>query len=208
MEETKYKVDLENYKYKNMYQRFVTDKNAALVLTGTFDISKVFKLKKKHSLNAMLCYCILTTGQQIEQFHYAIKEDGLYYYKNVKVNAVLNGKDGNLYYGDYRYFDNFLDFEKEYLRVNKYCSENCTHLSEDTGALLSTSAMIQFPFDSIVTSLLHDFWDSFFTWGAYKKKNFKTYLSITLRVHHAVIDGQTAGKFFKKLQETFNNFKI
>ena len=178
-------------------------------MAGSFDISNVLKQKKKgHSLNAILCYCVLQAAQNVEDFHYSIKEDGLYYYKNMKVNAVINGKDGLLYYADYKYFDNFKDFEIEYNRVNEYCSENCTHFQEDTGNLIATSAIVGFPFTSISLGMSKTFWDNFLMWGKYEKKGFKKKLNISLRFHHATIDGQAAGRFYNELQKQFDLIKL
>ena len=60
-------------------------------VTGNFDITNVYKQKQKgHSLNALLCYCVLQAAQKVDEFHYSIKEDGLYYYDYVKTNAVVN----------------------------------------------------------------------------------------------------------------------
>ena len=81
----KQKVDIEKYKYKDMYKRFMMDDNPAVCVSGTFDISNLVKIKKKgHSLNALICYCLMQAGQNIDEFHYMIKEDGLYYYDDIK----------------------------------------------------------------------------------------------------------------------------
>ena len=126
----------------------------------------------------------------------------------MKSNAVVNGKDGLLYYADYKYFDNFLDFEKEYKRVNKYCYDNCSHFQEDTGSLISTSAIIGFPFTSISLDVSVSFWDNFVMWGSFETKGFKKKLSISLRFHHATIDGQCAARYFNELQKQFNSIKL
>jgi chloramphenicol O-acetyltransferase type A len=209
MSNIKHKVDLKKYKYKDMYERFMKEPSPSVCVTGTFDITNVYKQKKKgHSLNALLCYCILHAAQNIEEFHYSIKEDGLYYYEKMKTNAVVNGKDGLLYYADYKYYDNFQDFEKEYKRVNKYCYDNCTNFQEDTGSLIGTSAIPGFPFTSISLDVSVSFWDNFIMWGSYETKGFKKKLNISLRFHHATIDGQRAALFFNELQQKLNTIKL
>jgi len=205
----KIKVNLKSFEGAPMYERFVKEPSPSVCVTGKFDVTNLYKNKKKgHSFNAMMCYCILQAAQNIKEFHYSIKEDGLYYYENVKTNAVINGIDGQLYYADYKYYDNFIDFEKEYYRVNEYCSKNCTHLQEDTGALIATSANVAYPFESITLETATDFWDNFLIWGKFVKKMFKVTLNISLRFHHATIDGQHAAMFFNELQTQINNFKI
>lgn len=203
------KVDLNTYPKKVMYDMFINEASPSVCVTGKFDITNVWKQKKKgHSLNCLLCYCILHAAQNIEDFHYAIKEDGLYYYENMKTNAVVNGKDGQLYYADYKYSDNYLEFEKEYKRVTNYCYENCTCFIEDTGAQIATSAIIDYPFTAISLDVSSDFWDHYVMWGKYESKLFKKTLNMTLRFHHATIDGQCAARFFNELQKQFNTIKV
>lgn len=205
----KEKVDLNNYKYKKMFERFIKERNQSVCVTGCFDVTTLYNYKSEHSFNAMLCYCILQAAQKIDEYHYSIDENNdLYHYENVKVNAVVNGIDGNLYYADYKYFDNFIDFEKEYIRVNDYCKNNCVHYKVDTGALIGTSAMINYPFTSFSIGCSDIFWDNFMLWGSYIKNENNVQLYMTLRFHHATIDGQHAGLFFSELQRQMNEFKL
>ena len=209
MSGNKIKVDLDKFEGRRMYERFLVEPSPSVCVTGRFDITNLFKIKKKgHSLNALLCYCIMQTAQKIKAFHYSIKEDGLYYYENVKTNAVIIGKDGQHYYVDYKYYDNFVDFEKEYKRVNSYCSENCVHLQEDTGALIATSTILSYPFTSVSIDISTTFWDNFVIWGKFQKKGFKKILDISMRFHHATIDGQAAGNYFALLQKNIKELRI
>lgn len=204
----KEKIDLNTYENANRYNRFINEPSPSVCVSGNFDITNIYKQKLKgHKLNALLCYCVLQAAQNIKEFHYSIKEDGLYYYKNVKTNAVVNGIDGKLYYADYKYYDTFEEFEKEYDKINEYCYSKCTHYQEDTGALIGTSAIVGYPFTSISLDISPKFWDNFILWGKYVKKLFKTTLNISLRFHHATIDGQRAAQFFNELQKQFNTLK-
>ena len=45
-------------------------------------------------------------------------------------------------------------------------------------------------------------------WGSYETKGFKKKLNISLRFHHATIDGQRAALFFNELQKQFNSIKL
>ena len=141
-------------------------------------------------------------------YHYQILSDGLYRYQNVKVNAVVMGSDNQLYFGDFKYANNFKDFNKEYKRVLEYCYKNNCHFIEDTGSLMATSAVINYPFESFSYGMSPTFGDNFLMWGKYKKKFLKKELNITLRFHHALIDGQHAGMFFNELQKQISNLKI
>lgn len=208
--ETKQKVDISQYKHSEMYQRFIKEKTPGVCVTGKFDVTNIRRInkRKKHKFNALLCFAVMQAAQKCDDFHYQINPDGLYYYQNVKVNSVVRGDDGGLYNAEYKYTDNFYEFEKNYLAIREYCKTQCKHYSEDTGALISTSAMIGFPFESAAVNLSDIFIANFLVWSSYKKSFFKTYLNITLRFHHATIEGQAAALFFKTLQEEIKNLKI
>ena len=82
------------------------------------------------------------------------------------------------------------------------------NFQEDTGALIGTSAIPSFPFTSISLDISISFWDNFILWGGYEKKGLKKKLNISLRFHHATIDGQCAAKYFNELQKQFNSIKL
>ena len=207
--ETKRKINPNKEFYNpEMYNRFTKESNPSVCVTGKLNISKLMKFKKHgYKLNALLCYCIQQAAQKIEAFHYSIKEDGLYYYQNVKTNSVVFGKDGKHYYPDYSYHANFNDFYNEYNKNNAYCYENCKHYIVDAGAIIATSAVVNYSFESFSLGVSETFWDNFLMWGKYFKSGFKTYLNMSLRFHHALIDGKTAGDFFNELQKQINIFK-
>jgi len=205
------KVNIEkdlSFTRQRSYKRFTKEQNPCFCVSGRFDVTNLIKQKKKgHSFNALLCYCVLLAGEKVNEFHYQIKEDGLYYFDHCKINVIVNSDNGSLYWGDVGYYDNFEDFEKEYFRVCKYCKENNNHYFIDNGSLIATSAMIGFPFTSITCTKSDSFWDNFVMWGQFEKKLFKTHLNISLRFHHALVDGQQAAQYFATLQDEIKNLK-
>jgi chloramphenicol O-acetyltransferase type A len=204
----KRKVNIEEYKYKNMYEYFVRQKSLGTCVSGNFDITNLYKQKGKHKLNAMLCFCILQAAQNIDEFHYAIDQDKiLCYYKNVRTDVIVVGQDGEQYYADIKYFKHFKNFEKQYDKITDFCIKNCESYQKDNGALIATSAIINYPFTNISIDTQDDFWDNFMLWGKYIKNNEKVELNMSLRFNHATIDGNHAGMFFCELQKQFDNFK-
>ena len=200
-------VDLTKYRRRELFERFVQDKNPAMCVTGCFDVTNLYNRRSEHRFNAMLVYCILKSAQEIEEFHYEIGGDKkLYYHENVKINVVNNGIDGGLYSGNIRFCDNFRDFEREYERVREYCVNECKDYRLSDGALISTSAIVNYPFTSFALGNSDDFWANFLLWGRYVKNEELVQLNITLRFHHATMDGQDAGNFFNKLQKRINEF--
>ncbi len=200
-------VDIKKYKYKDMFERFIKEQNPAVCVSGCFDVTNIYKLKKQHRFNAMMCYSVVKAAQGIEEFHYSIGADKkLYYYTNVKINFGVKARDGIPYWGDVVYTNSFAEFAKEYERVREYCYQNCKYYQVDNGALLSTSAVTNFPFTSFSIANSDIFWDSFLMWGQYFEEGKKIKLNITLRFHHAILDGEHVGLFFTELQKQLDNF--
>lgn len=196
------KIDVTTFDRKDMYERFMNYSNPIGTITATVNITKLIKLKKKgHKLNALLNYCILKAAYRIKEFHYYQSEDGLYYYDDINMLGIVFGKDGHLYLSTWNFFDNYLDFEKNYIKNNlEVYNTNKPILSNDT-AVLSSSSFVQYPIDSVDIDMGKEITHCFFTWGKYKKHCFRYYQSISLRFHHAFFDGGHIGLFFKYLQE-------
>lgn len=191
-----------------MYLRFLNETQNTICVSGEFDITKIFKYSKKgYKLNSILLYCIQQAANQIEDFHYKIKNNELFYSENILTCSVAKGKDGLLYYITYPYQKDYLDFQKKYKEINDSAYNNCKHYWIDEGAKLSTSAMIGFPFLSISSDVQSDYSNHYLLWGSYKKSFFKVKLNISFKFHHSLLDGEMAVDFFNKLQDEFDNFK-
>lgn len=204
----KIKVNEQTFERAFNYNRFKNMEMAGVCVTGKIDVTKAYKLSKKgHKFNAIMCFAVMHAAQNVKEFHYQIEEDGLYFYKNMQTNYVVKGRDGNLYFPDVKWCEKLSEFEEEYIKVGKFCIENNQHYIINQGAKISTSAVVNYPFQSISLGLLPDFIDNFCMWGAYEKHLTKTYLNVSLRFHHALMDGEHAGLFLKNLQEIMKNIE-
>jgi len=192
-----------------MFNRFINYENPIGSITATLNITRLIKFNKKgHKINALINFCILKAANRIKEFHYYYENKNLYYSDLITMMGVVKGKDNYLYLAKWSYFDNYLEFEKNYLNENsKVYSNNKSSEFKDT-AILSSSAFIDYPLDSAVVEMGKDITHTYFTWGGYKKSFFKYYQSITLRFHHAFMDGGHISLFYKFLQEEINNFKL
>lgn len=203
------KVDLNQYNRREIYKRFLHQTNNSVCVSGEFDITRIYKYHKKgYKLNCLMLFCVQQASDKIKEFHYSIKNDELYYCDEVYTTAVVKGKDDLLYFVSYPFNQDYLSFEKQYIKLNKNSYNNCEHHNLDEGAMISTSTVLGFPFTSISLGIPSDFNSPFLMWGQYKKKAFKVKLNISFRFHHSLFDGEQVAKFFTNLQKEFNNFKI
>ena len=201
--EEKIKIDTENFERKTNYNRYIQHAQPCINITARLDITNIIKFVKLHKtkLNCLLCFTVLQTAQSIKEFHYFIEDDGLYFYKNCKTNAVAKAQNGELVFVDFGYCEKYSDFEHQYEENMKWCIKNCEHLQSVVGARIGTSVVKDFPLVSMNVPYTDDFKDTFLVWGGYEKKGFKYYLNMSLRFHHGLMDGEHAGIFFQRLQE-------
>jgi len=214
MEEIKYKkekidVNSDDFDRKKAYERWSIDKNPWLDVTGEFDVKKLYKFSKKNKVkfNAVMMFCIQNAAQKIKNFHYVIKTDGVYYYEKVYTNLVMQDKNKDFHFPGIKFCDTLVEFLQEYDEVYNFCYENCVDAPFIDGALVSTSAVVNYPFKAFSVGMSDTFWDPFMMWGGYQKQGRKIVLSITLRVHHGLFNGIEIGQFFNELQAEFNKLK-
>ena len=201
-------VDLEKSPRSRAFDMFKDSRMPIMVLTSKLDILPLIKLKSKgYNLNAMLMYSILQAGRKFDGCYYDIKDGKLIKYDDICVDMVVEGKDKNLYYTDVPYFDNFQDFQEEYSKRKKYCYENCCSKKFDDKATLSTSAVVNRVFEAIYPNFSDEFINPFFVWGKSERGLLKDNLNVSLRVHHAFMDGKEVGQLFNEIQSEIDNFK-
>ena len=202
-------VDIEKSSRKNAYKKFIDATNPMMTMTGKVDITRLYKLSKKgHKLNSLLLYCLLKAAEKNENFYYELKGKELLKFDKLSTNLVIYGNDDNLYYISIPNTASYNEFEKLYDELVEKHQESCTHYVIEDSALLSTSAVVGYPFESIVCGHTEDFLSNFLAWGKYEKRWGKVNLNISLRFHHVLMDGREVAIFFSDLKQIIDNFKI
>ena len=99
-------------------------------------------------------------------------------------------------------------FNQSYLKYTAQVAETCQDrdLSSDS-MVIGTSAIIDTEIDGAVGMNSGIFNNPFIIWGRYKKKLFKTYLTISFQFHHTQMDGAHAGRFLANLQQEIYRLK-
>lgn len=202
-------VDLSRSSRKAACEKFIGAKNPIMVVTSKVDITRLYKLSKKgYKLNALIMYALLKAAKKNEGFFYDLKDNKLIKFDDIGTNLVIKGNDGELYYVSMYDAKTYLEFEKNYISIVNECKKECKHnVLEDVG-IISTSAVVNCKLESIVCGYQEDFVTNFIAWGKYEKKLTKVNLNMSLRFHHAFMDGEEVGKFFNDLNEVIKFFKV
>lgn len=201
-------VDLEKSSRARAYEMFKNASVPTMVFTVKLDVTPLIRLKTKgYGFNSLLMYCILKAGRQFEGCYYDIKDGKLVKYDDMCVDMVVEGKDKGLYYMNLPYYDNYIDFQQDYIKTKKYCYENCCSYRFDGCACLATSAVINCEFEAISPNVSSDFMNPFFIWGKTHKSMLRETLNVSVRIHHACMDGQEVGALFNQIQKEINQVK-
>ena len=184
--------------------------NPMVTFLKTLDVSNLIKVskKKKMKFNMLLDYCIGKAAVSINEFYILPVGDQLLQYDTIAVTTIVKNKTGEVSSCDLLYTENLEMFNQSYLKYTAQVAETCQDrdLSSDS-MVIGTSAIIDTEIDGAVGMNSGIFNNPFIIWGRYKKKLFKTYLTISFQFHHTQMDGAHAGRFLANLQQEIHRLK-
>ena len=192
------------------YELWMKAPNPMVTFLKTLDVSNLIKVskKKKMKFNMLLDYCIGKAAVSINEFYILPVGDHLLQYDTIAVNTIVKNKTGEVSSCDLLYTENLEMFNQSYLKYTAQVAETCQDrdLSSDS-MVIGTSAIIDTEIDGAVGMNSGIFNNPFIIWGRYKKKLFKTYLTISFQFHHTQMDGAHAGRFLANLQQEIHRLK-
>ena len=192
------------------YELWMKAPNQMVTFLKTLDVSNLIKVSKKKQMkfNMLLDYCIGKAAVSINEFYILPVGDQLLQYDTIAVNTIVKNKTGEVSSCDLLYTENLEMFNQSYLKYTAQVAETCQDrdLSSDS-MVIGTSAIIDTEIDGAVGMNSGIFNNPFIIWGRYKKKLFKTYLTISFQFHHTQMDGAHAGRFLANLQQEIHRLK-
>ena len=195
---------------KMAYELWMKAPNPMVTFLKTLDVSNLIKVSKKKQMkfNMLLDYCIGKAAISINEFYILPVGDQLLQYDTIAVNTIVKNKTGEVSSCDLLYTENLEMFNQSYLKYTAQVAETCQDrdLSSDS-MVIGTSAIIDTEIDGAVGMNSGIFNNPFIIWGRYKKKLFKTYLTISFQFHHTQMDGAQAGRFLANLQQEIHRLK-
>lgn len=195
---------------KMAYELWMKAPNPMVTFLKTLDVSNLIKVSKKKQMkfNMLLDYCIGKAAVSINEFYILPVGDQLLQYDTIAVNTIVKNKTGEVSSCDLLYTENLEMFNQSYLKYTAQVAETCQDrdLSSDS-MVIGTSAIIDTEIDGAVGMNSGIFNNPFIIWGRYKKKLFKTYLTISFQFHHTQMDGAHAGRFLANLQQEIYRLK-
>lgn len=170
----------------------------------TLNVSNLIKISRNRKLkfNMLMCYCIGMAASKIKEFYMLPIENKLMEYDSIAVNTIVANSVGEVSSCDIPFSNNLQQFNNDYLCLTKQVAQSCTdHDLSLRSMVIGTSALAQYEIDGAVGMYSGIFNNPFMIWGKYKRKWFKTTLTVSFQFHHTQMDGAHASQFLNYIQE-------
>lgn len=169
----------------------------------TLDVSRLVRISRRRGLkfNMLMCWCIGKAASQVKEFYLLPVGDKLIRYDNIAVNTIVADKRGEVSSCDLPFTTDFALFNRHYLQLTKQVAGSCRNHDLPDCMVIGTSALAQFDIDGAVGMYSGIFNNPFMIWGRYRKKWFKTTLTVSFQFHHTQMDGAHAARFLDLLQQ-------
>ena len=177
-----------------------------VTLVKTFDVTRLRKVSQRQGLkfNMLLCWCIGKAASQVAEFYLLPKDGKLFKYDRLVINVIVDNVQGGVSNCDVPYSDDLQQFARDYDKLTKQSAATCKDINDDEAMIIGTSAVVGTELDCIINQYSGIYNNPFLVWGRYKRRWYRTTLSISFQFHHAQFDGRQAALFLERLQKTLN----
>ena len=181
-----------------------------LTFFKTLDVTRLVRISKRSGLkfNMLMCWSIGRAASRIMEFYMLPVGRKLVQYDRLAVCAIVANREGEVSSCDIPFSDDLQQFSAEYLRLTRQVAESCTNHDLPESMVIGTSALASYEIDGAVGMYSGVFNNPFLIWGKYRRRFFRTTLTVSFQFHHTQMDGAHAARFLENLQEEIQNLKV
>ena len=189
------------------YEMWMKAPMPMVTLIKTLDVTRLRRISRKRGLkfNMLMCWCIGRAATQVKEFYMLPVGDKLIRYDTIAVNTIVANSQGEVSSCDIPYSDDLPRFNENYLRLTRKVSDTCENHDITDSMVIGTSALAQYDIDGAVGMYSGVFNNPFMIWGAYRRRWFKTTLTVSFQFHHTQMDGAHTTRFLGELQDALNS---
>lgn len=193
----------------NAFEMWMKAPMPMVTLFKTLNVSRLVKISRRTGMkfNMLMCYCIGKAGSGIHEFYLLPVDGKLMRYDHIAVSTIVANREGGISFCDIPFSDNLQQFNNDYLRLTTQVAETCTNHDVPKSMAIGTSALPHYEMDGVVNMYNGIFNNPFIVWGKYKKRLFKTTLTLSFQFHHTQMDGAHACRFLDGLQQEIDHLK-
>ena len=173
----------------------------------TLDVTRLVRMSKRRGLkfNMLMCWCIGKAASGIKEFYLLPEGDKLMRFDSLAVNTIVANREGEVSSCDIPFSEDLSLFNEQYLTFTRQVAETCRNHDLPDSMVIGTSALARYDIDGAVGMYSGIFNNPFLIWGKYKRRFFKTTLTVSFQFHHTQMDGAQAACFFDDLQRTITS---
>lgn len=181
-----------------------------LTFFKTLDVTRLVRIRKRSGLkfNMLMCWSIGRAASHIKEFYMLPVGRKLVQYDRLAVCAIVANREGEVSSCDIPFSDDLQQFSAEYLRLTRQVAESCMNHDLPESMVIGTSALASYEIDGAVGMYSGVFNNPFLIWGKYRRRFFRTTLTVSFQFHHTQMDGAHAARFLENLQEEIQNLKV
>jgi chloramphenicol O-acetyltransferase type A len=162
--------------------------------------------KRERSFFLALLYLSQSAVMSIDAFRLRINSSGLWLHSTLDAGSTVMRDNDTFTFAYFNYAKTFEDFQSNGLEVLQRTKESRHDLvpDEDLG-VIHYSMLPWLSFTSMSHPRRHDRDDSVpkIVFGKYHGEDGKRALPVSIEVHHALMDGRDAARYFERLEERF-----
>ena len=204
-------LDLENWNRKEHFAHFKQMEEPFFGVTVEIDCTKAYQTAKELNVSFFIYYLhkTLVAVNSVENFKYRIADDKIYINDHIDASATIGREDGTFGFSLIEYHPDFNLFKQNALTEIERI-QNTSGLftrSFDDDNLIHFSAIPWINFTSISHARSYTFPDSCpkISFGKMTtSETGKRTISMSVHVHHALMDGLHVGQFIDRFEEEMN----
>lgn len=174
-----------------------------VTLFKTLDVTRLRRICHRRGLkfNMLMCWCIGKAAGKINEFYMLPVGGKLIRYDTIAVNTIVANRAGEVSSCDIPFSNDLAVFNADYLRLTRRVAETCENHDIADSMVIGTSALVQNDIDGAVGMYSGIFNNPFLIWCSYRRRWFRTYLTVSFQFHHTQMDGAHAARFLNLLQK-------
>lgn len=191
------------------FELWMNAPNPMVTFFKTLDVSPLVRMSRRRKLkfNMLLCWCVGKAASEVKEFFLLPVGGELLKYDSLAVNTIVKNITGEVSSCDVPFNDDIRKFNRDYLELTSEVAQSCQNHDLTQSMVIGTSAIIDTEIDGAVGMNSGIFNNPFMIWGKYRRRFFRTTLTVSFQFHHTQMDGAHAGRFLELLQQNIRSMK-
>ena len=205
----KQELDITTWNRKEHFEFFCKFEEPFFGTTIQFDCTKAYAKSKELGVSFFTYYLhkTLVAVNNTENFRYRIQDEKVFIYDKINVSSTILRDDKTFGFSEIEYNEHLNTFIENYnTEATRVKNTSGLFTREYNENIVHFSALPWINFTSISHSRSFTFPDSCpkFSFGKMTTENDKKFMSMSVHVHHGLVDGYHLGLFFEEFERLMN----